>query len=91
MIGDLPNLAFLTLSYAHHHGGGMTDWIAHMAISSVIHAVIYGFVFRLMGHLTLSQDAVLVAVVLGVAFIWARSRDRRGCAPAPDRDGPAVH
>ena len=49
-----------------------------MAISSVIHAVVYGFVFRLMGHLTLGQDAVLVAVVLGVAFAWARSRDRRG-------------
>ena len=78
MIGDIPGLAFLTLSYAHHHGGGMTDWIAHMAISSVIHAVVYGFVFRLMSHLTLGQDAVLVAVVLGVAFAWARSRDRRG-------------
>ena len=78
MIGDLPALAFLTLSYAHHHGGGMTDWIAHMAISSVIHAVIYGFVFRLMGHLTLSEDAVLVVAVLAVAFVWARSQDRRG-------------
>ncbi|MGI4976787.1 MAG: hypothetical protein ACRYG6_07575 [Janthinobacterium lividum] len=79
MIESLPNLAFLTLSYAHHHGGGgMTDWIAHMAISSVIHAVIYGFVFRLMAHLTLQQDAVLVAAVLGVVFVWARSRDRRG-------------
>ncbi len=78
MIGDLPGLAFLTLSYAHHHGGGMTDWIAHMAISSVIHAVIYGFVFRLMHQLTLEQDAVLVVVVLGVLFLWGRTRDRRG-------------
>ncbi len=78
MIESFSSLMFLSLSYAHHHGGGMADWIAHMAISSVIHAVIYGFVFRLMGHLTLSQDAVLVAAVLGVAFVWARSRDRRG-------------
>ena len=77
MMGDPSALAFLALSYAHH-GGGMTDWIAHMAISSVIHAVIYGFVFRLMSHMTLQQDAVLVALVLGVAFLWARSRDRRG-------------
>lgn len=77
MIGDLPGLALLSLSYVHHHGG-MTDWITHMAISSVIHAVIYGFVFRLMGHLSLQQDVVLVAVVLGVAFLWARNRDRRG-------------
>ena len=78
MIEGLPNLAFLTLSYAHHHSGGMSDWIIHMAISSVIHAVIYGFVFRLMGHLTLSEDAALVVAVLAVAFVWARSRDRRG-------------
>ncbi len=78
MIGELPNLAFLTLSYAHHHGGGMTDWITHMAISSVIHAVIYGFVFRLMHQLTLEQDAVLVVVVLGALFVWSKARDRRG-------------
>ncbi len=78
MIGELPGLAFLTLSYAHHHGGGMTDWIAHMAISSVIHAVIYGFVFRLMHQLTLQQDAVLVVVVLGALFVWSKARDRRG-------------
>ncbi len=78
MIESLPGLAFLALFYAHHHGGGMTDWITHMAISSLIHAVIYGFVFRLVGHLTLQQDVVLVIVVLGVAHLWARSRDRRG-------------
>ena len=78
MIESLPSLAFLALSYAHHHGAGMTDWVTHMAVSSLIHAVIYGFVFRLMGHLTLQQEAVLVAVVLGVAYVWARSRDRRG-------------
>ncbi len=47
-----------------------------MAVSSLIRAVIYGFVFRLMGHLTLQQDAVLVVVVLGVLFLWARARDR---------------
>ena len=78
MIGDLPDWAFLALSYAHHHGGGMSDWIAHMAISSLIHAVIYGFVFRLMHQLTLGQDVVLVVVVLGALFVWSRTRDRRG-------------
>ena len=78
MIEHLPGLAFLDLSYVHHHGGGTTTWITQMAVSSLIHAVVYGFVFRLMGHLTLQQDAVLVVVVLGVAYLWARSRDRRG-------------
>ncbi len=78
MLGGLLGLAFLTLSYVHHDGGGMTDWVAHMAISSVIHAVIYGFVFRLMGHMTLQQNAMLVVVVLVVMFVWTRTRDRRG-------------
>lgn len=58
--------------------GGMSEWIAHMAISAAIHAVIYGFVFRLMHQLTLEQDAVLVVVVLGVLFLWGRTRDGRG-------------
>jgi hypothetical protein len=32
----------------------------------------------LMGHLTMTQGIVLLAIVLGAAFMWARSRDRRG-------------
>ncbi len=56
----------------------MSSWIAYIAISSLIHAVIYGFVFHLMHQLTPGQDVVLVAVVLGMLFVWARSRDRRG-------------
>lgn len=61
-----------------HHGGGVSDSVAHMAVSAAIHAVIYGFVFRLMGHLTLGQDAVLACAVLAVLLVWARARDRRG-------------
>ncbi|MGI4940546.1 MAG: hypothetical protein ACRYHQ_08290 [Janthinobacterium lividum] len=47
-----------------------------MAVSSLIHAVVYGFVFRLMYHFTLEQDALLVIAVLGVWYLWARSSDR---------------
>ena len=68
----------LLLAYQHSHNSGWTDWIAHRAVSAVIHAVIYGFVFRLMHQLTISQAAVLVVVVLGCLFMWSRSRDRRG-------------
>ena len=56
----------------------MSGWIAHVDIPSLIHAVIYGFVFHLMHQFTPGQDVVLVAVVPGVLFVRARSRDRRG-------------
>jgi hypothetical protein len=61
-----------------YHAHGWTDWLAHVTISAVVHAMIYGFVFRLIHHLTLGQAAVLVAVVLGCLFVWSRTRDRRG-------------
>ncbi len=67
------------LAYHHaHHAYGWTDWLAHVAVASLVHALIYGFVFRLMHHLTLGQAAVLVVVVLGCLFMWTRARDRRG-------------
>lgn len=68
------------LLLAARHGipvGGMSDWIAHMAVSAAIHAVVYGLVFRLMGHLTLAQDAAVACVVFVVLLAWARARDRR--------------
>jgi hypothetical protein len=65
------------LFVANHHAYGLTDWLAHVTVSAVVHAVIYSFVFRLMHHLTLGKAAVLV-VVLGCLLIWSRARDRRG-------------
>lgn len=76
MIADLPYLAFLVL-YHGHHASGMSDWIAHMAISAMIHGVIYGFVLRLMHELISGQNAVLVCVVLAMLFMWGRARDQR--------------
>ena len=55
----------------------MTDWLAHTVMSSFLHAMIYSTVFRLMHRLTMTQAVVVLVVVLGVAFMWARSRDRR--------------
>ena len=63
---------------AYHHGfGGTTDWLTHLVLSAVVHAVIYGFVFRLLRHLTLGEEAVLVGVVLVGILMWGRGRDRR--------------
>jgi len=65
---------------AYHYGdvGGWTDWITHMLVSSVIHALIYSVIFRLISHLTLTQAIVLVVVVVVALYLWGRSRDRRG-------------
>ncbi len=68
----------IPLAYHYHYGGGWTDWLGHMAISAVVHALIYGLIFRIMHELTLGQAVVLVVVVLALLFMWGRSRDRRG-------------
>ena len=59
------------------YGGGSSDWIAHMVVSSIIHAVIYRFVFQLMHRMTLGEAALLVVVVVPALIMWARSRDQR--------------
>lgn len=68
----------IPMAYHYSYGGGWTDWLSHLVISALVHALIYGFIFHLMHELTLGQAAVLIAVVLVVLFIWARARDRRG-------------
>jgi hypothetical protein len=66
------------MSVLAYHAYGWTDWLAHVTMSAVMHALIYGFLFRLMHNLTLSQAVVLVIVVLGCVSMWSRARDRRG-------------
>ena len=44
----MNQLAFL--AYSHANNSGWTDWIAHRAVSAVIHAVIYGAVFSSCGR-----------------------------------------
>ncbi len=65
------------LAYHHSYGGGTVDWITHMAVSSVIHALIYGLVFKVMHQLTMGQAVVLAVVVIGCIVMWGRARDRR--------------
>jgi Flp pilus assembly protein TadB len=51
---------------------------AHIVMSSVIHAVIYGLVFKVMHQLSLPGAVALVVIVLVLVFAWGRSRDQRG-------------
>ena len=63
---------------AYHYGhGSWLDWIMHVTVSSVIHALVFRLVGRVMHQMTLAEAVVLVAVVLGCLFMWAQSRDRR--------------
>ncbi len=57
------------LSLAYHPGLG---WL----VSVVLHAIIYGAVFRIMRSLTLTEVIILLVLVLGVAALWMRSRRR---------------
>lgn len=69
---------FAFLAYSQAHNSGWTDWIAHRVVSAVIHAVIYGAVFKMMRHMTTGEAIVLAVVVIAALFMWSKSRDRRG-------------
>ena len=68
----------LTLLAYHYGHGHWSSWLAHVTLSSVVHALVYSVVFRLMHRLTLGEAVILVAVVLGGLFMWSRTRDPRG-------------
>lgn len=57
------------LAYHHCYGGGWSDWIAHVAILSVIHSLVCGVVFKLMHELTRRQAAVLAVAVVGCIIV----------------------
>ena len=67
---DPMNLVLL----GYHYGGGMVGGLTHMIVGSVINGLIFSVIFRLISQLTLPQALILVAV--GLANMWARSRDR---------------
>lgn len=69
------NPAFLLSAYYHH--GDNVGWLIRSVENALVHALIFGLVFRLLRQLTLGQAVLLVAVVLAVMFLWARARDRR--------------
>ena len=61
---------------SYFHGGGAVGGMTAMIVSSVIHGVIFSVIFRVLGQLSLPEDLVLAAVVIGLCYMWARSRDR---------------
>jgi hypothetical protein len=62
--------------FGYHHGFG-GDWITHMVISSVIHAMVYEVIFRLLRHLSLGEIVCLAVAVIAVLYSWNRNRPYR--------------
>ncbi len=60
----------------YYHGGGMVGGLTSMIVHSVINGLIFSVIFRLISQLTLTQALILVVAVIGLAYMWARSRDR---------------
>lgn len=62
--------------FGHHYfpGGGSGGWLTHMIISSVVHGLIYGAIFRLFRHLSLGEILLLVVLVIGGIYVWNRNR-----------------
>ncbi len=59
------------------YDGCTMDWITHMAVSSIIYALIYGVVCKVMHQLTLGQAVVLAMLVIGCIIMWGRPRDQQ--------------
>lgn len=53
--------------YYHHHYA-----MGHMIASSLVHAVIYGAVWRVMRQLTLPEDIGLAVVVIAAVVLFGR-------------------
>jgi hypothetical protein len=71
-----PSFGYHSSSYGYHHalGGG---WITHMIIASVIHAMIYSVIYRLLSHLSLGEIVCLAVAVIVLLYNWNRNRGYR--------------
>jgi hypothetical protein len=67
----MSNLIPLAYHYGYGYGGGWIDWLGHITISAVTHALIYSLIFWITHELTGVNDEILHPVswceVCGVA------------------------
>lgn len=68
--------AYYHHAYYGHHAA--TGWTGHMIVSSLVHGLVYGLVFKVMRSLSLPEAIVLVGLVLVTIYWVARRRDRVG-------------
>ena len=48
-----------------------------MVVSTVVHGLVYGVIFRLLSHLGLGGTLVLAVLVIGGLIMWNRNRSYR--------------
>ena len=75
----LSPAAWMHRSYGYHPGFGYHhayggSWVAHMVVSSIIHGLIYGAIFRVLRHLSLGEIVLLAVVAIGLIYAWNRNR-----------------
>lgn len=63
--------------FPSHHVIGGGGWVGHMVVSSIVHGLIYGAIFRLLRHLGLGGTVLLAVLVVGGIYLWDRDRSRR--------------
>lgn len=68
------SLSFLAYAYAHT---GTSTWLAHMVVSSLVHALIYGVIFKLIHSLGLGGGLLLAMTVIGGIWLVMRQRPPR--------------
>lgn len=67
---SIPTLSF-AYGYAHHSGAG---WFGTMVAGALIHAVIYGLVFKVFHAIGLIPSLLLGGVIL--FFVYRQTRPR---------------
>jgi hypothetical protein len=60
-----------------HHGYGGGSWVGHMVVSSIVHGLIYGAIFRMLAHLGLGEVLLLALIVVGALYYWNRNTGYR--------------
>ncbi len=75
-------VAWMHHAYGYHPGLGLHhgyggSWIGHMVVSSIVHALIYGAIFRMLRHLSLGEIVLIALVVIGLLYAWNRDRGVR--------------
>ena len=46
-----------------------------MVVSSIVHGLIYGIIFRVLRHMSLGEIVLLAVLVIGGLYLWNRNRD----------------
>ena len=52
--------------------------IGHMVVSSVVHGLIYGVIFKFTRHLTAWQTLAVAVIGVGAVWAWAMLVGKRG-------------